>query len=193
MHDELDPLLDFGDVLGQRSLPQLHPGTGFIDQVNGFVGQEAVRQIAVRVRHRHGDGLVRVRNRMELLVAFLDAEQNLDRVGFCRRWNLYRLKAALERAVFLDRLAEFGRRGSANALNLAARQGWLEYVGCVERAFRRTGANQRMQLVDEDDGVLRLHQLFHNRLQALFKLAPVFRAGYDQRQVKRQDAFVGKE
>jgi hypothetical protein len=37
-----------------------------------------------------------------------------------------------------------------------------------------------VQLVNEDDGVLILHQLFHDGLEALFELAAVLGAGDDQ-------------
>ena len=50
-----------------------------------------------------------------------------------------------------------------------------------------------MQLVDEDDGILVLHQLLHDGLQALFELAAIFRAGDDQRKIESQNALVGQE
>ena len=42
--DELDALLDFGDLLGQRSLAQLDARARFVHQVDGLVRQEAVRE-----------------------------------------------------------------------------------------------------------------------------------------------------
>jgi hypothetical protein len=42
VHDELDALLDVGDLRRQRRLPQLDARTGFVDQVDGLVRQEAV-------------------------------------------------------------------------------------------------------------------------------------------------------
>ena len=130
---------------------------------------------------------------MELLVAVLDAEQNLDGVGFVRRRNLHGLEAALERAVLLDRLAEFGGRGGADALDLAARKRRLQDIGGVERPFGRTRAHQGVQLIDEDDGVLILHQLLHDGLEPLFELAAILGAGDDQRKIERQNALVGQE
>ena len=193
VHDELDALLDFGDLFRQRSLAQLDAGAGFVDQVDGLVGQEAVGNVAVRVRDREVDGVVGVGDGVELFVAVLDAEQNLDGVGLVRRRNFDGLEAALERTIFLDRLAVFAGSGGANALNLAARQGRLQNVGGVERAFGRSGADQRVQFVDEDDGVLRLHQFLHDGLQALFELAAVFGTGDDQRKVEGQDALIRKK
>ena len=50
-----------------------------------------------------------------------------------------------------------------------------------------------MQLVDEDDGVLILHQLLHDGLEPLFKLAAILGAGDDQRKIERQDPLVGEK
>ena len=191
--DELDALLDFGQLFGQRGLAQFHARSSFVDQVDGFVRQKTVRNIAVRMRHREIDGVVGVGDGVEFFVAFFDSEKNLDGVDFVRRRNFYGLEAAFERAIFFDRLAIFSRRGCADALNFAARQGRLQDVGGVERAFRRSRAYQRVQFVDEDDGILRLHQLFHDGLEALFELAAILGAGDDQRKIESQNAFVGQE
>src|ERR1035438_5363528 len=81
MDDELDALLDFGNLLGQRGLAQLDARAGFVDKVDGLVGQEAVGDIAVGVRDGELDSGIRVADRVELLVAVLDAVDDLDGVG----------------------------------------------------------------------------------------------------------------
>ena len=114
-------------------------------------------------------------------------------VRFGRRRDFHGLEAALERTVLFDGLAVLGRRRRADALDFAARQRRLQDVGGVERAFGRTRAHQGVQLIDEDDGVLVLHQLLHDGLQALFELSAVLGAGDDQREVERQNPLVGQE
>ncbi len=86
-----------------------------------------------------------------------------------------------------------GRRRRADAADLAARERRLEDVGGVERAFRRPGADERVQLVDEHDDVRVLGQLLHDRLEALFELTAILRAGDDERDVQREDPLVGEE
>ena len=130
---------------------------------------------------------------MELLVAVLHAHQDLDRFLLGGRIDLDRLEAPLERAVLFDVLPVLGGRRRADAADLAARERRLQDVGRVERAFGRAGADQRVQLVDEHDDVRVLGQLLHDRLEALFELAAVLRAGDDQRDVEREDALVGEE
>src|ERR1700722_14546335 len=120
MDDELDALLHFGDLFGQRSLPQLDAGSGFVDQIDSLVRQEAVGDVAIRVRDREVDGVVGVGDGVEFFVTVFDAEQNLDGVGLVRRRNFHGLEAAFERSVFFDRLAIFARRGGADALYFAA-------------------------------------------------------------------------
>ena len=73
------------------------------------------------------------------------------------------------------------------------RQRRLQDVGGVERAFGRSRADQRVQLVDEHDDVRVVGQLLHDRLEALFELAAVLGAGDDQRDVEREQALVGEE
>ena len=63
----------------------------------------------------------------------------------------HRLEAALERGVLLDVLAVLVERRRADAAQLAAREHRLEQVGGVDRAFGRAGADERVQLVDEQD------------------------------------------
>ena len=64
---------------------------------------------------------------------------------------MHRLEAPLERGVLLDVLAVLVERGRADAAQLAARERGLQHVGRVHRAFGRAGADERVQLVDEED------------------------------------------
>ena len=191
--DELDALLDLGELFGQGGLAELDAGTGLVDEVDGLVGQKAIGNVAGGVRDRERDRVVGVADGVKLLVLLLDSHDDLDRVLFVRRRNLDGLEAPLERTVLLDRLAILGRGGGADALDLATAERRLKDVGGVERAFSRTRADQRVQLVDEDDGVLVLHQLLHDRLEPLLELAAVLGAGDDQREIEREDALVGEE
>ena len=190
VRDELHALLDFADFFGNGGLAQLDAGAGFIDQVDCFVRQEAVRNVAVRKIDGVAQGFIRVADGVKFFVAFANALDYLDGFFFIRRGNFYGLEAALERAVFFDGLAVFAGRGCANALNFAARKCGLQDIRGIERTFRGACANQCVQLVDKDDGVLALHQFFHDGLQPLFELAAVFRARDDERKIEGENAFI---
>ena len=47
MDDELDALLHLGNFLGKRGLAQLDACAGFVDEVDGLIGQEAIGNVAV--------------------------------------------------------------------------------------------------------------------------------------------------
>ncbi len=86
-------------------------------------------------------------------VARLEAAEDRDRVFDVRLADIDRLEPPLERRVLFDVLAIFVERRRADAAQLAAGQCRLEQVGRVGRAFGRAGADDRVQLVDEQDHV----------------------------------------
>ena len=71
-----------------------------------------------------------------------------------------------------------------------ARERRLEDVRGVDGAFRGTGADERVQLVDEEHRVIRAAQLFDDLLEPLLELAAVLGAGDERADVERQDALV---
>ena len=125
-----------------------------------------------------------------LLVFVAQALQNLDGVLNRRRFDLHRLETAFERGVLLDVFAIFVQRGRADALHLAAGKRRLDDVAGVHRAFRRTGADNGVQFVNEQNDVFRAADFVHDRLDALLELAAIFRARDHEREVERDDALV---
>ena len=85
------------------------------------------------------------------LVALLEAAQDRDRVLDARLADEDRLEAPLERRVLLDVLAVLVERRGADRAQLAAGEHRLEQVGGVDRALGGAGADDRVQLVDEED------------------------------------------
>ena len=121
------------------------------------------------------------------LVALLQAAQDGDRVLDRRLADEDRLEAALERRVLLDVLLVLVERRRADAAQLAARERRLEHVRRVHRAFGRARADERVQLVDEEDDLaLALLDLLEHRLQAVLELAAVLRAGDHRAEVERR-------
>ena len=100
------------------------------------------------------------------------------------------LETPLKSGVLLDVFAVFVEGCGTDALDFTAREGGLEYVGSVDRAFSTTRTNERVQFVDEEDDVLGAANFVHHRLDALFKLAAVFRAGDHHGEVEHDDAAV---
>src|SRR6185312_5346825 len=101
------------------------------------------------------------------------------------------LKTPLERRILFDVLPIFIERSSADRAQFAARQRRLQHVGGVDRALGGSGSDQRVQLVDEEDDLSgRILDFLEHGLQAVFKLAAIFRASQHRAQIKRDYAFV---
>ena len=104
-----------------------------------------------------------------------------------------RLEAALERGVLLDVLLVLVERGRADGAQLAAGEHRLEQVGGVDRALGGAGADDRVQLVHEqDDLALGVLDLLQDGLQALLELAAVLGAGEQGADVERDDLAVAQ-
>ena len=102
-----------------------------------------------------------------------------------------RLEAPLERRVLLDVLAVLVERRRADRAQLAAGEHRLEHVRRVDGALGRAGADDRVQLVDEEDDLaLRALDLGQDGLQPLLELAAVLRAGEERADVERPDPLA---
>ena len=169
------------------------PRRRLVDEVDGLVGQEAVGDVAVRQRRRGDQRRVGDAHAVVRLVALLEAAQDRDRVLDGRLADLDRLEAALERGVLLDVLAVLVERRRADGPQLAAGEHRLEEVRGVDGALRGAGADDRVQLVEEEDhGPGRVGDLLEDGLQALLELAAVLRAGEQRADVERDDAPVAQ-
>ena len=164
---------------------------GLIDQVDGFIGQLAIGDVAVRKRRRGDDGRIGDLDAVMHLIAFLQAAQNRDGVFHARLIHQHGLEAPLERGILLDVLAIFIERGRADAVQLAARERGLEHVAGIHRAFGPSRTDDGVQLVDEQDHLpFLLGELVEHALQALLEFAAKFGAGHQRRHVEREDALV---
>ena len=68
----------------------------------------------------------------------------------------------------------FVQRGGANGAQLTKCQSGLQHVRRINGAFGGTGADKRVQLIDEEDNLaLRIFNFLQNGLEAIFKLAAV--------------------
>ena len=170
--------------------PDAQPAAGLVDEVDGLVGQEAVRDVAVGHVGRRDEGLVGDLDGVELLVDLAQALQDLDGHGDRGLVDLHGLEAALEGGVLFDVLAVLVDRGGANGLELAAREHGLQDRRGVDGAFGRARADQRVDLVDEQDDVPARADLLEHLLQALFEVAAVARPRDERAEVERVELLV---
>ena len=177
----------------RRHRVDLHPQLRrrLVDEVDRLVGQEAIGDVAVRQHGRGDERRVLELHAVMDLVALAQAAQDADRVLDRRLADEHRLEAALERGVLLDVLAVLVERRRADGVQLAAREHRLQHVRRVHRPFGRAGADDGVQLVDEEDDLaLGLGDFLEDGLQPLLELAAVLRAGDERAHVERDDLLV---
>ena len=91
-------------------------------------------------------------------------------------------------AILVERLLDVVERRRADAAQRAAGERRLEQVARVHRAAgRRAGADERVDLVDEEDRVRLLRQPVEHLLDALLEVAAVAGAGHERPEVERVD------
>ncbi len=88
-------------------------------------------------------------------------------------------------------LAVLAERRGPDGAQLAARERRLEHVPGVHRPLGRSGPDERVELVDEEDHLpLGLLDLLDDRLEPLLELAAELRAGHHRSEVERDDLLV---
>ena len=109
-------------------------------------------------------------------VALAQTAQDRDRILDARLIDEDGLEAALERGVLLDILAVFVERGRADKMEFAAREKRLEQVARVHRTLGLAGADDVVDLVDEEQHAAfgGLHVL-EDGLEPLFEFAAELR------------------
>ena len=130
---------------------------------------------------------------MELLVAALHATQDSHGLLLARLANIHRLETTRQGPVLLHVLAVLAHRGGTDASDLATRQRRFEDVRCIQGAFGRAGADERVNLVDEDDHLRVALEFLEKPLQALLELSAILGPRHQERQVEGEDAAIGEE
>ena len=126
-----------------------------------------------------------------LLEVALQAAQDQHGLLHRRLDHVDLLEAPRQRMILLEDAAIFGERGGADALELTRRQRRLEQVGGIQCAPRgRTGPDEGVDLVDEQDGLTVGTQLLEHRLQALLEVAAILGAGQQCTHVQRVDGGI---
>ena len=124
------------------------------------------------------------------LVAIAQTLQDLDRVRDRRLLDLDRLEAPLERRVLLEVLAVLVERRGADRLQLTASEHRLEDRRSVDRALGGTRADERVELVDEQDDVAARADLLQHLLEALLEVAAVAGPGDERAEVERVELLA---
>ena len=136
-------------------------GRRFVDEIDRFVGQEAIGDVTMRKCGGGDNGRVFDAHSVMHFVTLFKSTQNCNRVFDVRLADEHNLETTLEGRILFDVLAVFVQRCSADGAEFAAGQRRLQHIRGVDRAFRRARAHQRVQLIDEEDDLtLRVFDLF---------------------------------
>ena len=176
--------------LGNFRVAQVAAGAGFIQQVNGLIRQVAVGDIPFRqVYHIRHDGIGHTHAVVLFVITFYAADNRNGIIdgGF---FHLDGLEAALQRRIFFNKLAVLGKGRCADNLDLPAGQGRFHDVGGVHGAVRIPGADNVVDLVNEQDHIAGGLDFRKQALDALFKLAAELGACHKGRQVQQVDLFI---
>ena len=146
----------------------------FVHQVDGFVGQETVADVAGACLYGIGDdvGLVG-----DAVVGFVFLFQAFyDMYGFfnVRFQYVYLLEAAYQSLAACEVAVVLVVGGRADETYCPGFQIGFQHVGGIHRAFARaSGAYQVVYLVDVDDGVSLTTDAFHDTFQPLLEIAAI--------------------
>ena len=185
--DGLD-FLDIDQALARVDRHQSLACAGFVDHVDRLVRQQAVADVLHRQIDRGLDRVIGIADAVVRLVLRLQALEDLDGLAHRRLDDVDLLETPRQRAILLEDAAVFLERGRADAAQLAIRQHRLDQVGGIHGpATRRTGTDDGVDLVDEQDRVRQLLQRRKHALQALLEIAAVLGAGDQCPQVERID------
>ena len=170
-----DLLVDLADVGRRGHATDAHARPGLVDEVDGLVGQEPIADVAVGEVGGRDQRVVGEVDAVVGLVAVPQALEDLDRVRDRRLLHLDGLEPALECGVLLEVLAVLVARRGADRLELTAGEHGLQDAGGVDRTFGGAGADQRVQLVDEQHDVAAGLDLLQHLLEALLEVTAVAR------------------
>src|SRR5439155_21187908 len=167
--------------------PDAEARPGLVDEVDGLVGQEAVGDVAVGQVGGGHDGLVGDGDAVVGLVAVAYALEDVDGVGDGGLLDLDGLEPALEGGVLLEVLAVLVEGGGPDRLQLTPGQHGLEDGGGVDGTLGGAGADEGVELVDEQDDVAAGADLLQHLLQALLEVAAVTGPGDEGAEVEGVD------
>ena len=112
---------------------------------------------------------------MELLIFAAQPEENLLCILFPWLFHQNSLETARKGAVLRKVFLILAARCCTDNLHFSACKCRLQNIGSIKRALRTTGADERMDLIDEENNVLRLDDLIHDILEPLLELTTILR------------------
>ncbi len=170
---------------------KIHPGTGFIDNINSLVGQEAIMDIAGGHFDSGFKNLVGEAYLMEVLIVLPHALENLYTFFHSGFINHDGLEPSLQRRILFDMLTVVLQSGGADDLHIPAGQSGLQNIGGVHgSAFGLSGTHNIVHLVNNQYDIMLGLGLVNNSLHTGLKLASELGAGHNACQIQKVDLLI---
>ena len=166
---------------------------GFINDVYGFVGQEAFVDVAGGELGRSFECAVGVAHVVEVFKHGLQAAQDFDGFGHAGFGDVDFLKTAAQGMVFGEDGAVFVISGRADTAQRTFSQRGFEQVGRVHRAAAGAArADNGVDFVDKEYRAVHFFQGFDHGFHARFEVAAVFCSRQQRAHIEQEDGVPGQ-
>ena len=129
----------------------LDQGTGFIDQVDGFVRQEPVCDVSVRKCCCGYQCAVCDLDAMENFVSFFQSTKDGNGIFYGRLINHNRLETTCQCGIFLNVLTVLVQCGGTNTMQFTSGKHRFQHVACIHGSVCLTGSDDQVKFIDEED------------------------------------------
>ena len=154
------------------------PGSRFIHQVDGFVGQEAVVDIAGTCFYCIRDDVGLIGHTVECFIFCFQTLYDVDGFFNTRFEYVYLLETAYQSSAAGKVTIVFFVGGGTDEADVSSFQIRFQHVGGVHRTVSGTsGTYQIVYFIYVDNGVAFASHTFHDGLQAFFEITPVLCTG----------------
>ena len=163
---------------------------GFINDIDGFIRLEPVRNVSSGQFHRQFQGFIRDFCLVECFISVSQTFQNKKRILRSRFSYFYRLKTPFKRSILFDIFFIFLQGCSTDAVKFSPCQSRFHNIGSIHGAFSCSGPNQSMQFINEQNPVAVLFDFFYDFFEPVFKFTSVLGPGYYGRHIQRNNMRI---
>src|SRR5690554_6707100 len=180
----LDLPFELDNGFGYHNVGDVYARTGFIQGVDGLVGQVTIRNVSFGQLNTGRNGFRCIIIIVVIFVAAFYVVQNNFRFFGCGAFYHHFLEAAFQGSILFDVLSVLVKCSGTNALNFSTCQCRLQHIGGIQGAGGSACSNNGMNLVNKQDNSRILSQFVEDGFDPFLKLAPVFGARYNGGQIQ---------
>ena len=169
---------------------QTQTGSGFVNEVNGFIRQETVRYISGRQLHSRFDGIIGNGYFMVHFVFITQSFQHRYCRLFVRFFHFHRLETAFKSSVFFNMFPVFFQCGGTNELDFSTRKSGFQNIGCVNGAFRSPCTDDGMDFIHKQNDIAISFYFVHGFFHTFFKFPTIFGTSNHGRKIQTHNSLI---